>query len=291
MNKVANFFKSILPFLLVIVLQFVLCLVTNLIDVIQAGGGAAGIGNAFYNTLLGSYGEAIPSPYFDVLYGALCILIFWLWYRHSFLVPFRDKKRTDVVRGFSFHTIVAIIFLSIGLYYVADFVVNTAANLQPVWMDAYNALMTDAGYQNPSILLIVYSVVLAPIAEELIFRGLIMRYARYALPFWIANIWQALLFGLYHGNFMQGLYAFVIGLFLGFVAHRGRGIRYSIPVHIVFNFIGMFFSGLIGITLELSYPIAILCGVALTIFAVWLFYTDFTPADENSPRKRDRRSD
>ncbi len=288
MNKVANFFKSILPILLVIVLQFFLCLLTNVIDVVRVGGGLSGIGNAFYNTLLGSYGEAIPSPYFDVLYGVLCIVIFGLWYRSSFIVPYRDKKRTDVVRGFSFHTIVSIVFLAIGLYYVADLVVNAAAALQPAWMDAYDALMNDAGYQNPSFLLIVYSVILAPIAEELIFRGLTMRYARIALPFWLANIWQALLFGLYHGNFMQGLYAFVIGLFLGFVAHRGRGIRYSIPVHIVFNFIGLFFSGLIGITLELNYPIAILCGVALTIFAVWLFYTDFTPAEKKSRRRENR---
>ncbi len=291
MNKAANFFKSILPILLVIVLQFFLCLLTNLIDAIQAGSGASGIGNAFYNTLLGGYGESIPSPYFDVLYGILCILIFGIWYWGRFIAPFRDKKRTDVVRGFSFHTIIAILFLAIGLYYVADLVVNVAATLHPAWMDAYNDLMNDAGYQNPSFWLILYSVVIAPVGEELIFRGLTMRYARIALPFWLANIWQALLFGLYHGNFLQGLYAFVIGLFLGFVAHRGRGIRYSIPVHIVFNFLGLFFAGLIGLTLELSYPIAILCGVALTIFAVWLFYTDFTPAEEDSSRRENRPSE
>ena len=51
------------------------------------------------------------------------------------------------------------------------------------------------------------------------------------------------------------------------------------PVHIVFNIIGCFFSGLIQISLTLSYPLFAGLGVLLTVFALWLFYTDFRTAD------------
>ena len=70
-----------------------------------------------------------------------------------------------------------------------------------------------------------------------------------------------------------------MGPFLGWVCRRGHGIRYSIPVHIVFNIIGCFFSGLISISLMFSYVGFAVFGVVLTIFALWLFYTDFQTAE------------
>jgi hypothetical protein len=42
------------------------------------------------------------------------------------------------------------------------------------------------------------------------------------MPFWVANILQAVLFGIYHMNPLQGIYAFFIGLFLGYVCHKGE---------------------------------------------------------------------
>ena len=79
-------------------------------------------------------------------------------------------------------------------------------------------------------------------------------------------------------NLVQGIYAFAMGCSLVGM-RRGHGIKYSIPVHIVFNIIGCFFSGLIQISLTLSYPLFAGLGIMLTIFALWLFYTDFQTAD------------
>ena len=60
-------------------------------------------------------------------------------------------------------------------------------------------------------MLAVYTIILAPVGEELVFRGLTYRFARKALPFWGANILQAALFGVMHLNLFQGLYAFFLG--------------------------------------------------------------------------------
>lgn len=278
MKRIAYFFKSILPCLLMLVLQAAVVIpVGVLYAFLKAGDDSFALSNIL-DLLTGTISDTGFSQTVNLVYGLLALLIFGLWYRRVFVRPFRHKKRENWPTGFSFHTMMSILFLAIGLQYVTILVVNVTSSLRPDWLTTYNALMESAGYGSLSLPLIMYSVLLAPVAEELIFRGLIFRYARQAFPFWIANIWQSLLFGLVHGNFIQGIYAFVMGLFLGFLCHRGRGIKYSIPVHIIYNIIGIWYSELIGLTTSLSYTIAVGLGVALTVFAVWLFYTDFTPA-------------
>ena len=214
----------------------------------------------------------------NIVYAVLALIVFGLWYHRVFVKPFRNRPKKQP-GGYSFHTIASIIFLGIGLQYVTTLLTDAIGTLNPTLMSRYNEQMSSQGYDNLSVMLLVYSILLAPIVEELVFRGLVFRFARHAMPFWFANILQAALFGFVHLNLVQGIYAFAMGLFLGWVCHRGRGIKYSIPVHIVFNIIGCLFSDLIELTLTLSFPIFAGLGVVLTIFALWLFYTDFQTVD------------
>lgn len=67
----------------------------------------------------------------------------------------------------------------------------------------------------------LYVCVLGPVAEELLFRGLLLRTLA---PFSkkLAIFASALLFGLFHGNLLQTPYAFVLGLVLGYCALEYR---------------------------------------------------------------------
>ena len=131
--------------------------------------------------------------------------------------------------GFSFHNVLALFFLAIGLQYVTTFVVDAVSRLNPVWLENYHSLMGNAGYAgtalNPRRLLCIS----CPGCGGNPVPGADLRYARCTLPFWLANIWQALLFGLLHMNVLQGVYAFTVGLVLGFICHRGRGIKIRHP--------------------------------------------------------------
>ena len=89
-----------------------------------------------------------------------------------------------------------------------------------------------------SIFMLIYSVCLAPFSEELIFRGVTMRIARRAFPFWFANILQAFLFGVFHMNMLQGCYAFALGLILGYICEKGGSIYYAIFFHLLYNLWG-----------------------------------------------------
>ena len=81
----------------------------------------------------------------------------------------------------------------------------------------------------------LYASVLAPVAEELLFRGFVLRTLRpYGKRF--AILGSAFLFGLFHGNLLQTPYAFLMGLVLGYVAAE-YSIRWAMGLHLFNNFV------------------------------------------------------
>ena len=63
----------------------------------------------------------------------------------------------------------------------------------------------------------LYVGLAAPVAEELVFRGVLMRGLK-PLGRNFAIVTSALMFGLFHDDVVQGLFAFGCGLLFGFVA-------------------------------------------------------------------------
>ena len=90
--------------------------------------------------------------------------------------------------------------------------------------------------ETPILLTLIFSVILTPIAEELLMRKLFIdRLKKYGEGF--AVIVSALSFGLFHGNLYQFFYAALTGLVLGFIYIRG-GLKYSVLLHMLLNFWG-----------------------------------------------------
>ena len=55
------------------------------------------------------------------------------------------------------------------------------------------------------------------------------------MPFMAANVLQAVLFGIYHMNLIQGVYAFVLGMILGFTAEYFHSIWAAVLLHACVN--------------------------------------------------------
>ncbi len=79
------------------------------------------------------------------------------------------------------------------------------------------------------------SVVMAPIMEELTFRGLIQRGLRRSLPAWAAVGITALFFGVWHRNTGQFVYTFCFGLAVGTVCERTGELRCPWLIHALNN--------------------------------------------------------
>ncbi len=75
----------------------------------------------------------------------------------------------------------------------------------------------------------------APLFEEIMFRGIILNDFKKVFPVWLAILVQALLFGLFHGNLIQGVYATILGIILGIVYYKYRSIWAVILLHFSYN--------------------------------------------------------
>lgn len=86
------------------------------------------------------------------------------------------------------------------------------------------------------ILIYIVGMAIVPaIFEELFFRKWILNSSkRYGSLF--AVVFSALLFGLYHMNIGQGIFAFLIGILFGIIAIKTGGIKYTIILHFLNNF-------------------------------------------------------
>lgn len=83
----------------------------------------------------------------------------------------------------------------------------------------------------------LFTVVLAPFLEELIFRKQIVdRLGKYGEK--TAIIFSAVAFGLFHMNLFQFFYAFGLGLIFAYVYSRTRMLRYTVIMHAIINFMG-----------------------------------------------------
>ena len=103
--------------------------------------------------------------------------------------------------------------------------------------DPSAAESTIVGSATTTVLGMTYAVVIGPFIEEVVFRGAIMRFLMpYGINF--AIVTQALLFGLYHMNFWQSLFAFCVGLVLGYVAAR-FSLKWAVALHILNNGLSM----------------------------------------------------
>lgn len=170
-----------------------------------------------------------------IIFSFCCIVVFGIWYRKRCGGTFRINAKKEI------HPleIAGIVLLIPGTQYLSALVSGVISVVFPSWLEMYEELLETAGLSTDiSLIMFVYSVLLAPISEELIFRGVTLRIAQRAFPFWIANIIQAALFGVFHMNPLQGCYTFVIGLVLGYICHRGGSIYHVIFFHFLFNLWG-----------------------------------------------------
>lgn len=100
-------------------------------------------------------------------------------------------------------------------------------------------------------LIIGYMVICAPIMEEYVFRKLIVdRTVKYGQG--VAVLMSGLMFGLFHGNLNQFVYAFTLGMFFAFLYVKTGNIKITIALHMMINFVGGFLSTILTRSLDMD---------------------------------------
>ena len=149
---------------------------------------------------------------------------------------------------------------------VAMRIVNHDSDLIGNYESAYDALTS----MTPRM--IVYVCILAPTIEETVFRLGLIGLGRKMLPFWAVNIIQAILFGVYHGNLIQGIYAFIFGIMFGIVFGYMGGYISCLLVHMTINTFGLY--GVPFLPSEFSRVIMVIIGIICAVAVGTLIWLD-----------------
>lgn len=151
---------------------------------------------------------------------AILIPIAWMFYRED------EKKRLSkgfrerilVHNTFEISEIVSVAIMVIGI----SCLMNLLIALIPIDDVEYQKIAEEMFNNNGIVIQLVVIGILAPVSEELIFRGLIFRRSRDYVGFMWAAVCSGLFFGIYHGNLTQGIFAFFMGmLFAAIYEHFG----------------------------------------------------------------------
>ena len=146
-----------------------------------------------------------------------------------------EKVVPEEKSDFKFGKILYLIMITIGLGIGCALVTNIVKSLieQLLGLSIGNRV-ADAMQKSSPVMMIFFLAILAPVCEEVIFRGIILSRLR-AYGDKTAIIYTAVLFGLFHANFVQIPMAIAAGLVFGYAFVKTNKLRYPIILHIAMN--------------------------------------------------------
>ncbi len=151
-------------------------------------------------------------------------LLFCVPILYYFIKTNKEKKYFKVNKKLNITDIVTYFALSYGINFFLN-LISSAINIEGQKFIVQRPIYTD----------IIYAICIAPILEEIVFRGVLMTYLKkYGIQ--TAIIVSSLFFGISHYNIYMIIPAFFIGIVLAYVSCK-YSIKYSILLHILLNIV------------------------------------------------------
>lgn len=174
------------------------------------------------------------SGWAEIFVNFVLIILFFAVYRWVFRRDRGEKSGLPDAKGTAMSLIAGA-----GISGVSYLWIMAAKNI-PAFQESLFAM--EAANQSiesgSAVELLLTVVIAAPLLEELLFRGIVLRSLQKVLPVWISILLSAIMFGAYHMNLVQAVYAAFMGIIAGIIYHKTNRLKYPIIVHAANNFIG-----------------------------------------------------
>lgn len=175
------------------------------------------------------------------LFGMVILIPAYLFYLH------RRRKKQDLpfvlerVNWIQSLSAVAVVLGALGLTQLwmailASF--DPSSALGRLFADYMEKMILFDAATSVSALDFIATVLLVPVGEELLFRGIIQGELRRAFSPAVSVVGTTVLFALFHLDLIQGSYVLIAGLALSLAYHLTRNMAIPIGMHAIFNFIG-----------------------------------------------------
>ena len=183
--------------------------------------------------------EVLSYYFFDtVICVVTCILLFFVYY-------FTSRKKTGLVLADAkmpkWLIVPFAIIITLGMGLVSslwlDFAYTQLANVPFVAqsVESFDSAWSTIG-EDPYIWVCLSVVIFGPIAEELLFRGIIHNSIKKVCNPYVAIVLSGLMFGIWHGEFVQTVYTTFFGIALAVVYEYSGSLWVPIGMHILNNF-------------------------------------------------------
>lgn len=242
--KVKNVIYTFLPLLFAVLIQYLVTICdVAIIFFSNVASNERTVSSRTIETIMAQdYNQPMNKAFMSAAQFLLYGLIFGIWYYRTFCrksIAENASLMSHMKSTFKKHfiSLTAIFMLIAGFagQLMVDSVLTLARPLFSSAFEAYDKLVSNVTGVSSSPVMLIAVIVLAPIAEEILFRGLVMKYSRTFMNVPTAVLFQGLLFGLYHGNIIQGIYAFILGSILGLIAYKLDSILPAIILHTALN--------------------------------------------------------
>lgn len=280
-KRIGYFFLSLSPIAASLIAQIgigvVYMILMGIISMVQYQAANPGVTQT---ELMRVYEEACANSASGMVfwYHLLSLPIFGLWY-------YFGCGRPKVKKSFQNVTVKAVVIAFLGgvaLCLMSNGIVGIEYYLVPEIVEDAAEMMQTAGL-GVALLANLAAVLLAPIGEEILCRGIVLHYAKKSLPrFWAANVLQAVLFGFLHLNWVQGVYAFFIGLMLGYLTERFHSLIPAMLLHFVVNFSSTVWVDKVLVFLPDTFPTYIILTAVTAVAVILLVWWGGSVRKENN---------
>lgn len=189
-----------------------------------------------------------------------------------YVLMFRKKEinlfRRYKLKKITFKNSSIIALSSLGLALFSGSLVNILINVFPSYNEASAAIDSNMG----SVLGVISVVLVIPIFEEVLFRGLIYNELKTHLNIVVAIILQSLIFAIAHGNMLQGIYAFIMGAVVAIIYDKTRSIFAPILFHVMYNLLGSIILPIILSDVDGYYISSLIVGAIITALSLILIF-------------------
>lgn len=199
--------------------------------------------------LMDQFNVSLTSIDETVLESILAALIYLITLAIAIGLPWLIKKRRTDLEDIGITrlpTWTDIFMAPVGLvvYFILSTVLITLATAFLPWFDSAQA--QDTGFSGlifnyEYVLAFLTLVIIAPVAEEVIFRGYLFGKLKKFLPIWVAVIATSLLFGLVHGAWNLAFDTFALSVVMCLLRQSTGSLWAPILLHMSKNGIAFYF--------------------------------------------------
>lgn len=128
-------------------------------------------------------------------------------------------------------------YWSVVVFGIAGCIAATClmAMIQLAFYDEQYQQTAQITYSAGFLMQIIGLGVVIPVAEELMFRGILYKRFRERQGFWYSALWSSLLFSFMHSNTTQMIYTFLLGVLLAYLYEKFGSFRAPVVLHILLN--------------------------------------------------------